>query len=329
MPSSSAPINNAIHHLDDPYLDRLNDVNFRPIFILGDHRSGTTLLYKILASSECFNILKAYHIIKYDEILHNFIHQIEAQKLQELKATFDELEISDRVIDAIQISPELPEEYGFILRNSGHEPYLNADNLDLFLEACAKVQFTSHPQKLLLLKNPWCYPYFKYIQQVLPNAKFIFIHRNPVHVINSKLKAVDTILANWNPYTSLISKQYSKIFKNPVNRLIYRSMYSRNLNLGVSKMLKQSIKSTSYFLENINTLSSERYVSIRFEDFCDQPQATLKKIFDFLQIVPEIPTDYDSLIQSRPVRLLPTVEKNQSHIYKKLTPCFDFHGYSI
>jgi thiol-disulfide isomerase/thioredoxin len=328
MSASFSRINVAPQTLDYPYLDRLTDVKFQPIFILGDHRSGTTLLYQTLAASGCFNAVKAYHIIKYEEILHNYIKQIEKQKLQELQDTFIQIGISDRVFDKIQVSPELPEEYGFIIRNSGHEPYLDTDSLEIFIEACRKVQFTSNLDKLLLLKNPWCYPCFKYIQKEFPNAKFIFIHRHPVHVINSKLKAVNTVLSHWNPYTSLISKKYNKIFKNPINRLIYRVMYSQQLNLGVNKVLKQSMKSTTYFLDNIDTISSKTYVSIRFEDFCERPQETLQKIFDFLQLVPQIPTDYDSLIEKRPTKLLPTVEKNQTRIYKQLKPYFDFHGYS-
>lgn len=330
MSASSSRTNFVPNTLDHPYLDRLTDVKFQPIFILGDHRSGTTLLYQTLAASGCFNVLKAYHIIKYEEILYNYINQIETQKLQELQDTFIHLGIVDRVFDKIRVSPELPEEYGFIIRNLlGYEPYLNADSLEIFLEACRKVQFTSNSEKLLLLKNPWCYPYFKYIQKEFPKAKFIFIHRHPVHVINSKLKAVDAVLSHWNPYTSLISKKYNKIFKNPVNRSIYRAMYSQKLNLGVNKVLKQSIRSTSYFLENIDTISSKTYVSIRFEDLCDRPQVTLQKIFDFLQLVPEISADYDSLIENRPIRLLPTVEKNQPRIYRQLKPYFDFHGYSV
>jgi hypothetical protein len=105
-------------------------------------------------------------------------------------------------------------------------------------------------------------------------------------------------------------------------------MYSQQLNLGIDKVLKQSMKSTTYFLDNIDTIFSKTYVSIRFEDFCERPQATLQKIFDFLQLVPQIPTDYDSLIENRPTKLLPTVEKNQTRIYKQLKPYFDFHGYS-
>ncbi len=183
---------------DQPYLNRSNDIDIQPIFILGDHRSGTTLLYQTLASTQCFNVVKAYHIIKYDEILHNHYNNIEAKKLQELQAEFEQLGICDREFDAVRVSPELPEEYGFIIRNAGHELYINDESLPKFLEACRKIQVTGDLARPLLLKNPWCYPYFLYIRQVIPNARFIFIHRNPIDVINSKLKTVDKVLSEWN-----------------------------------------------------------------------------------------------------------------------------------
>ena len=43
---------------DEKYMELLSKVKFSPIFIMGDHRSGTTLLYKILAATECFNFVK-------------------------------------------------------------------------------------------------------------------------------------------------------------------------------------------------------------------------------------------------------------------------------
>ncbi|EDX82930.1 hypothetical protein S7335_108 [Synechococcus sp. PCC 7335] len=62
---------NPINSPDSPHLNMLKDVEVAPIIILGDQRSGTTLLYKTLADTGCFNVVRAYHIIKYDEILSN------------------------------------------------------------------------------------------------------------------------------------------------------------------------------------------------------------------------------------------------------------------
>ncbi|NEQ52965.1 MAG: sulfotransferase [Leptolyngbya sp. SIO3F4] len=317
-----------MNSLDKPLLKQLKDIHIEPIFILGDHRSGTTLLYQTLASTQCFNVVKAYHVIKYDEILYNFNNNIEKEKIKELQNEFDQLGIGDREFDSVPVSPELPEEYGFIIRNAGHELFINDESLQTFLEACHKIQFTSNQEKPLLLKNPWCYPHFLYIHQVIPNARFIFIHRNPIHVINSKLKTVDRVLSDWNAYTGLVSKRYNKIFKNPIFRLIYRAMYFPRFNIGLNKVLKQSIESTSYFIKHIHKLPDSAYISIRFEDLCEQPEITLQQVFQFLNTIPMMPIDYKSLINKRPTILMPTVANNQKRIAKDLAPYLELQNYS-
>jgi hypothetical protein len=187
---------------DEPYLQLLEKVDFNPIFIMGDHRSGTTVLYQILVATECFNYLKASHIIKYDEILESHINGTQERTRQELENLFKSLEISDRQFDKVKPTPDLPEEYGFILKNAGYESYLNSENLLLFVQLCQKIQFASNSDKPLLLKNPWCFPHFMYIKSVLPKAKFVFIHRHPIHVMNSKLKAVRLVLSVESSYNN-------------------------------------------------------------------------------------------------------------------------------
>ncbi|MEM9485656.1 MAG: sulfotransferase [Cyanobacteria bacterium P01_F01_bin.116] len=313
--------------LDQPYLSQLKDVDVQPIFILGDHRSGTTLLYQTLALSQCFNVVKAYHVIKYDEILHNYHNKLEPEKLQALEIEFEQLGICDREFDTVPVSPNLPEEYGFILRNTIDKLYISDESLSKFLEICRKVQSIASPEKSLLLKNPWCYPNFLYIHQAIPNARFIFIHRNPINVINSKLKLIDQVLSGWNAYTGLVSRKYNKIFKNPIFRLMYRLMYFPHFNIGLNKVLKQAFEATSYFIDNISNLPESTYVSIRFEDLCEQPEITLKQIFDFLQITPVVPINHKSLIQKRATTLMPTVAQNQQRIAKRLAAYFELHNY--
>ena len=58
--------------LDDHYLHKLDGISFMPIFIMGLHRSGTSILYKMLGATRHFNTVTAYHILKYDELLYNF-----------------------------------------------------------------------------------------------------------------------------------------------------------------------------------------------------------------------------------------------------------------
>ena len=93
---------------DESYLHLLEKVDFTPIFIMGDHRSGTTALYQILVATECFNYLNASHIIKYDEILDSNINGTQERTHQELEKLFQSLEISDRLLDKVKPTPDLP-----------------------------------------------------------------------------------------------------------------------------------------------------------------------------------------------------------------------------
>lgn len=313
---------------DKPYLDLLPKVDFSPIFIMGDHRSGTTLLYKTLVATRHFNCVKAYHIIKYNEILANHINQTENQAIQELEELFKSLEISDRAIDQVMVTPDLPEEYGFILKNiAGDESYITPQNLPVFEQLCRKIQFISEPEKLLLLKNPWDFPQFMYVKSVVPTAKFIFIHRHPIHVINSKLKAARTLFFSWNSYTALIAQGYVQIFKNPVQRYFYQLLYSSYFDFGLCRVTKQSIKSTSYFLENIESLPNKDYLCVRYEDLCQAPEAIIQKILGFLDLEARSTLDYHKLVKSPSIELLPEVQRQYEQIRHKLQAYFVYHGY--
>ena len=314
--------------VDRPYLDLLSQVNYSPIFILGDHRSGTTLLYKTLVETGCFNFVRAYHIIKYDEIMSNHLDRTEERAIEELKELFASLDIGDRTIDKVMATPNLPEEYGFILKNvAGDETCITPQNLPIFQQLCRKIQFVSAPDKPLLLKNPWDLPQFMYVKSVIPNAKFIFIHRHPIHVINSKLKAARVLLSGWNEYTALIARWYRQIFENPVQRNLFQLLYSKYFNLGLRRVTKQSIESTTYFLENVESLPEQDYLCVRYEDLCQAPEATINQILGFLDLEAKSTLEYQKLISPRAIDLLPEVQRQYKSIGQKLQAYFAYHGY--
>ena len=315
--------------VDKPYLDLCSKIDFSPIFIMGQHRSGTTLLYQNLVATECFNCVRAYHIIRYDEILSNYINQTENQVRQELEKVFKSLGISDRMIDSVVPTPDLPEEYGFILKNAGYQFYLNPENLSLFIELCKKIQFISNPNLPLLLKNPWCFSHFKYVKDTFPKAKFIFIHRHPIHVINSTLKAVRLLFYTKSAYTTLIDKKYSKIWNNLLKKLCYRFLYSNYFDIGLHQVTKSSVESTTYFLENINSLSKTDYISLGYEELCQSPESTILKILNFLGLQAKAVLEYDKLIKKRQIQLLPEVSRKYTKICHNLEPYLNYFGYDI
>ncbi len=310
---------------DHKYLNLLETVEFEPIFILGAHRSGTTLLYQTLTDTQCFNFISAYHVIEYETILANFVEGKEQQEYQQLTEKFQELGISDRVIDNINATPVLPEEYGFILKNADYDFHVNKANIRYFKKLCQKLQYISDSQRKLLLKNPWDFDNFLYIKKALPQAKFIFIHRHPIHVINSKLKAVKTLFDEYSPYSALISKRYVRSFSNVVQRSL--RLDEKFAEQRIHTMTAQAQKYTTYFLQRVQELPEQDYLSIKYEDVCQAPRNNITNILNFLGLEAKVDLDYENLIAPRPLNLLPEVENNQEQMRQQLQPYFKYHGY--
>ncbi len=312
---------------DRPYLSLLEEVEVQPIFIMGDHRSGTTLLYKLLAATECFNVVTAYHIIKYDELLCHRINQTQVRSQKELDEYFQSLGLQNRIIDKVAVTSSLPEEYGFILENAGKPSHICPENLEIFIELCKKIQFVSEPNRDLLLKNPWDFANFLYIKQALPNARFIFLHRQPIHIINSQLKASRSLLKTKSPYSTLISKQYNKMYDNPWHLLYQRLLNSVFSSRSLHRATQDVAKALAYFIENVNSVPNTDYICIKYEDLSQDTETVVLRILNFLGLEPKSPLSYNTVIESRPLRLLPEIEVKYDNLYQELRLYFDYFGY--
>ena len=313
---------------DAAYLDSIQDVDFHPIFILGDHRSGTTLFYKMLAASGSFNFVDFYHVTRYDEILYNHYHDRESQARAEVDEEIEEAGLRDRGFDHIEVSPELPEEYGYLLKDDPpfwYLPRLTSRTLPNMVELCRKVQAVSRPDRPLLLKNPWDFPNFLYLKRVFPSARFLFIHRHPLAVHNSKLKAMRSALARKNRYTAWLARGYARLFQQPVQLLVARFLFFSRL--GVNLLMRYATMAADYFLENISRLPDEHYLSIRYEDLCQRPETVMTTVLDALRLQPSRQVEYASMVQPRPLNLLPDVARKQEQIERRLEPYLTRLGY--
>ena len=303
---------------DEQYLSLLQDIDFQPIFIMGTHRSGTTLLYKLLVATGCFNFLTSYHIIKYDEILFNHVNRTEEQAKRELSELFKSMGLKDRIIDNVAIGPDMLEEYGFILVNAGYSQRLNPRNLHVFFELCKKVQFVSAQARPLLLKNPYDYPNFKYVKAALPEAKFIFIHRHPLHVINSQLRTMRTELATKSSYRALIHRRFAELCHSPLILQAARLLVSSNFGLALWSVTRGFVQSSNYFLQNVGSLPKADFISLRFEDICEDPKTNVDRILRFIGLEQSSTLDYKAFIEPRTVPLLEEVKRKRRSISNKL-----------
>lgn len=316
-------------NLDSKYLNILESVSFQPIFILGFHRSGTSILYEMLIETDCFNPVTTYHVINYDQLLYNHINKEEEKVKHALNKFFEEGRQIDRGIDRLKISADFPEEYRFIFTKKSHRPKITPENLPLFIEICKKIQFISDKGKPLLLKNPWDFPNFMFIKKAFPEAKFIFIHRNPIDVMNSNIKSIYDLFKKKNLYTALLSKDYEKVADSVLLLHLYRFFLFLKTPRMCKAEARRMVKITDYYLTNINFLNQEDYISIRYEDLCKKPEEMIPKIMSFLGIKTKSEIKYSDFIKTRKTTLLDRVKQQRPYIGKNMHKYLTYCGYNI
>jgi hypothetical protein len=266
------------------------------------------MLYHLLAYTGACDYISAYDIIKYDELIAN---RIEGRE-KSVKAALDaEIRAENtRGLDNLPVGADYPEEYRFLLappaptwildpaKHVGRQvfaPHLTRDKLGVFLEVCRKKQFLGSGDKPLVLKNPND-RYFNFweIHQMLPEAKMIFLHRHPLHILNSYIAGFGGILETRSRYIALLDDGYRTIFQSPMSRMLLQRLFesdelARNLALALSQ-------SYAYYLENVQRMSPGQYISLSYEDLCADPETHLRQIGRFLNIniTPNIPEEFVS-----------------------------------
>lgn len=314
---------------ETPYLKELDHVDFQPIFILGVHRSGTSILYKMLTATGCFNPVTAYHLINYHELLSNYHEQREHQAKQQLTESFLKNGLMDRGIDRLKITADFAEEYGFLLSTQTLQMRITKKNLTLFTELCQKIKFIAGNDKPILLKNPYDFPNFLYLKEVFPNARFVFIHRHPLKTISSTLNAIRMILKEKNPYTSRLSRVYDTCYSNPLLLQPLRFVFHVLPECCVFVLTRITKKAVEYYLKNIEKLPKKDYISITYEEFCLHPQETLQNIMERLSLTMTQKIDAVSLISSRNIEVDSSVQKLRKSIYRSMKAYLELFHYTI
>ncbi|MBQ1634841.1 MAG: sulfotransferase, partial [Bacteroidaceae bacterium] len=172
-----------------------------PLFILGHWRSGTTFVHNIFAQDKHFGYTTTYQTV--------FPHYVMA--LQGFfKPTMGWLMPDRRPTDNMELAPDLPQEEEFAINNSCPFNYYNfwffpekmneyCDRYLTFKAITPKEEqaFKDNFEKLVkislwntngtqyLSKNPPHTGRLKTMSELFPNAKYIFLMRNPYTVFES------------------------------------------------------------------------------------------------------------------------------------------------
>jgi hypothetical protein len=82
-----------------------------------------------------------------------------------------------------------------------------------------------------------------------------------------------------------------------------------------------------YYFRHIGELPSDCWTSVRYEELCRHPEATVRRVLAFLGAEPLAPLDYAREIAPRAVPRLPEVEQHRGLIGRRLGRTLQHHGY--
>ncbi len=276
-----------------------------PVFVIGHWRSGTTHLHYLLAKDEQFSYLEAFQA---------FFFKIAFISKSFMKPVLNYLMPNTRPQDNIKIDAGAPTEEEHPLTNltekSGMQSFFFPKNRSYFDKYNLFKNTTNHEKnswkrvyhkmlcqialyqgknKKLLLKNPHNTGRIKELLELYPNAKFIFIHRNPY----------DVFLSNVHLYNSIIKTQFLHEFnqKEIEQRVIY--CYEETLK----KYLKER-----------ELIPSGNHIEISYQDLSKKPIKTIQKIYEKLQL-----GDFNN-VENKIIEYLESLGEYKKNKFKKPEP---------
>lgn len=271
-----------------------------PVFILGMHRSGTTLLYEMLTHSGCWNTLWAWHVISYDEIESPDVDV--AQSQAKLMQRFTNAGLETRGVDAVKVRLETKEEYGFILDNRRQGAKITRKNLPLFQTVCRSVQRTFPERRPLLLKNPWDFGNAPLIKDLIPSAKFVYIHRPPEEAVSSMWKFLSQALLEKNEYMAMLSRRYDHLNRTRLQLGALRWVIKHHSSFFVKRLIGWFGKCCDRYLKSIPHLAEHDKIEVTYDQLCASPDETIGSILNHFGMR-GADRDYSSMIERRGGRI--------------------------
>lgn len=227
----------------------------QPVIILGMHRSGTTMITKLLENLGLF-------VGKEKEINH--------------EALFF-WEINNWIFDIHTATPEKPHNLRYKNPACAQVIY---ESLEYFIQSSKRKQYlgkhASAYQNIKDIDFPfgWKDPKNTYTidfwKHIFPNPKIIHIYRNPIDSVSSYIER-DLVLKNkfeWN-WKKKLKRQFL------VSKNFHENFRLYNIEQGYE--LWQEYVSTALSLQHTH----ENYISIKYEEFLANPKEQLQQLCDY------------------------------------------------
>jgi hypothetical protein len=287
--------------LDEILFPGYRDVEIKqPVYIVGNPRSGTTFLQRLLARDEdTFNSMRTWEMLLAPSITMRKIFWSLSRldrrlggPLHRLSGTLEESWQEDNVVHRIAIRAPEEDEYLLIHIFSSLKIWLYAAMVDEaapythfdtqmpeeekrrilgFYKRCVQRHLYAHgdSDKHYLAKNPHFSPMVDALYSTFPDAKIIYLARNPLDMIPS--------------YISLKENEW-QLLGSPVEKYGSREY-----------VLDMAEHWYTYPLERLEQAPQDSYIVVNFDDLVENARQMVREIYDRFGL--ELGPAFDEILQ--------------------------------
>ena len=180
----------------------------------------------------------------------------------------------------------------------------------------------------MLVKNPWDFANGRLIKELVPGAKFVFIHRNPFHVLNSMYQLIAAAVTASDPYLAMLCRRYRQLKDSRFQRWVARRVFERAPGLVVRALLMWVRRSAAGYLSSLSAIPSADRIDVNYETLCQEPNASMARILSHLGV--EVgQCDYSRYVAVRTTRVVAPVAAARYLVVREVCDYAKFVGYDL
>jgi sulfotransferase family protein len=274
---------------DQEHLGLLAETPIRPVFIMGLHRSGTTWLYESMAATFNLGAVTLHEVFCYPRLLSRALAGTSAADKKSIDDHFAEHGLATRGIDEIGLSHATVEEYGWILQRYGGNLKVTPKTKQVLDRLIQKIQYAKPEAPAVLLKNPWDTSNALRIAELYPEAKFVFIARDPLRIAQSQFKN-SLVFGGADVHFLMLLMQGFPLGRFVIGsqRLLWKlfseDRYSR---VTVGWIQNDVTKELKGYRSSLAALPPDRAIEVTYTQLSTQPEETLQRLGSFLGFEPD------------------------------------------
>lgn len=269
---------------DREHLGLLEEIPIKPVFIMGLHRSGTTWLYESLAQVFGLGSVTLHEVFCYPRLLARHLAGRGAEDQHLIDDYLAAEGLATRGIDEIGLSHATVEEYGWILQRYGGNLRVTPNTKPVLDRLIQKIQHLRPEAPAVLLKNPWDTGNATRVAELYPEAKFVFIARDPLKIAQSQYKN-SLVFGGADVHFLMMLMQGFALGRLVIGsqrllwKLVSEERYSR---VTVGWIRNDVTKELAGYKRELAALPPERVIEITYTQLSTDPQATLGRVGEFL-----------------------------------------------